>query len=140
MWITELVLTGLGLVCGLAVAAGTFALIAALGIIPRMAGKATVASRVIALENAVIGGGIFGAAIELFDGIPLGMGCWFTVIYGICAGVFAGCLSVALAEVLHVFPILFRRTKLKTGLNLMVFVFAVGKAAGAFYYFAVLFR
>ncbi|MCD8150401.1 MAG: stage V sporulation protein AB [Clostridiales bacterium] len=140
MWITELVLTGLGIICGIAVAAGTFALIAALGIIPRMAGKAAAASRVIALENAVIGGGIFGTVIELFDGIPLGLGCWFTVVYGVCAGIFAGCLSTALAEVLHVFPILFRRTKLKTGLNLLVLVFAVGKAAGAFYYFAVLFR
>ncbi|MCC8149882.1 MAG: stage V sporulation protein AB [Lachnospiraceae bacterium] len=140
MRITELVLTGLGLVCGFAVAAGTFALIAALGIIPRMAGKAAATSHVIALENAVIVGGIFGTVIELFDGIPLGRGCWFAVVYGVCSGIFAGCLSTALAEVLHVLPILFRRAKLKTGLNLLVLVFALGKAAGAFYYFAVLFR
>jgi len=140
MWIAGIVLAALGLICGFAVAAGTFALIASLGLIPRMAGKTSVAAHVIALENAVIFGGIFGAVIEICGEIPLRLGVWFAVVYGGCAGIFAGCLSVALAEVLHVCPILFRRVKLKTGLNLLVFLFAAGKAVGAFYYFAVLFR
>ena len=140
MWITEGILAAVGLISGFSVAAGTFALIASLGLIPRMAGKTSVAARIIALENAVIFGGIFGAVIQICDGIWLRVGAWLLVLYGICAGIFAGCLSVALAEVLHVFPILFRRAKLKMGLNLLVFVFAVGKAVGAFYYFAVLFR
>ncbi|MCD7921817.1 MAG: stage V sporulation protein AB [Clostridiales bacterium] len=139
MWTTDLFLVLLGLICGLSVAAGAFALIAGLGLIPRLAGKTSVASFVIPLENAVIYGGIFGAVIALFDQIPLRVGCWFTVVYGLSAGVFTGCLSVALAEVLNVFPIVFRRVKIKQGLNLMVFFFALGKAAGALYYFVVLF-
>ncbi|MCC8081674.1 MAG: stage V sporulation protein AB [Lachnospiraceae bacterium] len=139
MWTTDLFLVLLGLICGLAVAAGAFALIAGLGLIPRLAGKTSAAAYVIPLENAVIYGGIFGAVIALFDQIPLRIGSWFTLVYGLSAGVFTGCLSVALAEVLNVFPILFRRAKIKRGLNLMVFFFALGKMAGALYYFMILF-
>ncbi|MCC8028856.1 MAG: stage V sporulation protein AB [Lachnospiraceae bacterium] len=137
MWMTDLFLILIGLVCGLAVAAGAFALIAGLGLIPRLAGKTSVASCVIPLENAVIYGGLFGAVVALFGQIPLRIGSWFTVVYGLSAGVFTGCLEVALAEVLNVFPILFRRVKLKQGLNLIVFFFALGKTAGALYYFTM---
>ena len=129
----------LGLLCGIAIAAGVFALITGLGLIPRLAGKTSVASFSIALENAVILGGISGTVIALFEEIPLPLGNWFAVLYGGAAGIFTGCLSVALAEVLNVFPILFRRVRLKTGLRLLVFAFALGKTVGTFYYFAVLF-
>jgi len=139
MWTTDLFLILIGLICGFSVAAGTFALIAGLGLVPRLAGKTSVASYVIPLENAVIYGGVFGAVIALFEQIPLRIGCWFTLVYGLSAGVFTGCLAVALAEVLNVFPLLFRRAKIKRGLNLMVFFFVLGKTAGALYYFAVLF-
>ena len=139
MWITEIFMVLLGLLCGIAIAAGVFALIAGLGLIPRLAGKTSVASFCIALENAVILGGISGTVIALFEEIPLPLGNWFAVLYGGSAGIFAGCLSVALAEVLNVFPILFGRDRLKTGLRLLVFAFALGKTVGTFYYFAVLF-
>lgn len=135
MWTTELFLLVIGLISGMAAAAGAFALIAGLGLIPRLAGKTSVAAYVIPLENAVIYGGIAGAVIGLFQQIPLQVGAWFTVVYGLFAGMFTGCLSVALAEVLNVFPILFRRFGIRRGLNLMVFFFAVGKTAGALYYF-----
>lgn len=138
MWITDIVMVLLGLLCGIAIAAGVFALITGLGLIPRLAGKTSVASFSIALENAVILGGIFGTVIALFEEIPLPLGGWFAVLYGGASGIFTGCLSVALAEVLNVFPILFRRTKLKTGLYLLVFAFALGKTAGSLCYFAVL--
>lgn len=139
MWTTDLFLILIGLICGFSVAAGTFALIAGLGLVPRLAGKTSVASYVVPLENAVIYGGVFGAVIALFEQIPLRIGCWFTVLYGLSAGVFIGCLAVALAEVLNVFPLMFRRAGIKQGLNLMVFFFALGKTAGALYYFVVLF-
>lgn len=128
-----------GLLCGIAIAAGVFALIASLGLLPRLAGKTSVASYFIPLENAVIYGGIFGTVISIFEQIPLQLGCWFTVVYGVCAGIFIGCLATALAEVLNVFPILFRRVKLKYGLRLLVLSFALGKAIGAFYFFWALY-
>ena len=139
MWITDAVMVFLGLTAGIAVAAGAFALITGLGLIPRLAGKTSVASFSIALENAVILGGIFGTVLALFEEIPFPLGKGFAVLFGGASGIFVGCLSVALAEVLNVFPILFRRTRLKTGLYLLVFAFALGKTAGSFYYFAALF-
>lgn len=136
MWTADVLLVLLGLICGFAASAGVFALIASLGLVPRMAGKTSAAAYVPVLENAVIVGGIFGTVMALFYGkISLPLGKWFVLCYGIFAGVFAGCLSAALAEVLNVFPILFRRISLKRGLNLGIFFFAVGKTAGALYYF-----
>ena len=55
----QLLLGALGLLCGIGVAAGVFALVASLGMVPRMAGKTSVAAYVPALENALIAGGIF---------------------------------------------------------------------------------
>ena len=139
MWIDNLILIVIGLISGFAVSAGIFALIASLGVIPRFAGKTSSAAYSIQLENAVIVGGILGSVVSLFPGIPIPLGRWFTVVSGISAGIFTGCLSMALAEVLNVFPILYRRSKLKEGLSFLVFSFAVGKMAGGLYYFIVLF-
>lgn len=131
----NLILAFLGLIFGIAVAAGVFALIAGLGLVPRLAGKTSSAAYIVPLENALIAGGIFGTVISVFTEIPLSLGTWFLVLYGLFAGIFAGCLSVALAEVLNVFPILFRRVGLKEGLGLGILFFALGKMAGGFYFF-----
>ena len=52
----QLLFGALGLLCGIGVAAGVFALVASLGMVPRMAGKTSVAAYVPALENALIAG------------------------------------------------------------------------------------
>ena len=113
----QLLLGALGLLCGIGVAAGVFALVASLGMVPRMAGKTSVAAYVPALENALIAGGIFGCVLAVFPELPFPVGTWFLGVYGLASGVFSGCLSVALAEVLNVFPVLFRRMGIKTGLD-----------------------
>ena len=46
-----------------------------------------------------------------------------------------GCLAVALAEVLNVFPVLFRRANLKNGLGFLITAFAAGKTVGGLVYF-----
>ena len=140
MWMDNVILIVIGSISGFAVSAGVFAIIASLGLISRFAGKTSSASHAIALENAVIAGGICGAVIYLFPEIPIRLGSWLTVIYGASAGIFVGCLEMALAEVLNVFPILFRRSKLKEGLAVLIASFALGKMAGGLYYFMVLFR
>lgn len=139
MWMDNVILVGVGLICGFSVAAGVFALIASLGLLPRFAGKTSSAAYCIQLENAVIAGGICGTVLSIFPGIPLRLGIWFSVLSGVAAGMFTGCLSVALAEVLNVFPILFRRAKLKEGLGILILSFALGKMAGGLYYFIALY-
>ena len=139
MWMNNVILIVVGLAAGFAAAAGVFALIAGLGIVPRMAGKTSSAAYVPALENALIAGGIFGSVISVFPQIPLHFGMWFAIVFGVFAGTFTGCLSVALAEVLNVFPIMFRRINLKEGLSLGILFFALGKLVGGLYYFTVMY-
>ena len=131
----QIILGILGLLFGIGVAAGVFALVASLGMVPRMAGKTSVAAYVPALENALIFGGIFGCILAIFPQLPFQVGTWFLVLYGLACGVFLGCLSVALAEVLNVFPVLFRRANLKNGLGFLITTFAAGKTVGGLIYF-----
>ena len=65
MWGYQIVLGILGLLFGIGVAAGVFALVASLGMVPRIAGKTSVAAYVPALENALIFGGIFGCILAI---------------------------------------------------------------------------
>lgn len=57
------------------------------------------------------------------------------VLYAVSTGVFVGCIAVALAEILHTFPILFKRFNLNKGLKIVIFSMAIGKVAGCIYYF-----
>ena len=51
------------------------------------------------------------------------------------AGYFVGCMAVALAEIINAYPILYRRMKLKMGLEWMVATIAIGKMCGCLFYF-----
>lgn len=135
MWIKHIFLGLMGLVAGSAVAAGTFAFIAVIGVVPRMIGKSNRADKTIFFENMVVLGGIAGNIISVFLDIRLPLGTVLLCIYGLCAGIFVGCCAVALAEILNTFPILFRRLGLKEGLTWVMLFVALGKMCGSFYYF-----
>lgn len=135
MWIKEVMLGFLGLASGFAVSAGVFAFIISVGVIPRMIGKTKTASEVLLYENAVLLGGSLGNLVSLFSWqMPFGIS--FVILFGLSAGVFTGCLAVALAEILNSFPIMFRRVGIKEGLNWILFFMALGKTAGALYFYA----
>lgn len=135
MWINHLFLGFIGLVCGFSVASGSFAFAVKLGIIPQMAGKSKTAGRVVTYENATIAGGIAGNIISVFSDIQLPLGRIFLGTFGLCAGIFVGCLAVALAEIIDVYPIIYRRMKLKIGMEWVLGAAAFGKMAGALFYF-----
>ena len=140
MLISEILLGALGLVCGGATAAGVFALINSVGIVPRLAGKSSTAVHAIAYENAVAAGGAAGNILSVFFTLPVPAGTWLLGTAGIFAGIFVGCLAAALAEVLQVWPVIFRRSGLRRGLNAAMFCFAMGKLAGSLYFFLTLYR
>ena len=123
---------------GTAVSAGTFAFIIVIGIMPRILRKSKMTD-VLLLENIIIIGVIAGNILSLLNGnifvLPYGLSHVIMVIYGACTGMFVGCMSVALAEILHTFPVIFRRAKLKNGLSAVVYAMALGKMAGSLYYF-----
>ncbi|MBQ8639185.1 MAG: stage V sporulation protein AB [Lachnospiraceae bacterium] len=157
----------LGISCGAATAAGVFALISVIGIIPRMAGHTHTGSRIHAYEWAVILGGTAGNVWNLFgkdltdwwqraagrstagpmiaekiiaEKIAAAGGLWnlpvlLEVLIGLAIGAFVGCLAMALAEILQVFPILIRRVRLRVGIMYLAIALAAGKSVGALWYF-----
>lgn len=135
MYIKHIFLGFCGLAAGAAVSAGTFAFLIVIGVIPRMIGKCNRAAETLHFENAIICGGIFGTLMSVFPQISLPFGSLLLCAYGLSAGIFVGCIAVALAEILNTFPIMFRRMNLKQGLFWAMCAMAAGKCAGAFLYF-----
>ena len=135
MWIKHVFLAFIGLACGLSVACGSFAFAVKLGVIPQMAGKSKTAKHVMAYENATILGGIAGNIISVFLGIRFPAGHLFLALFGLSAGIFVGCMAVALAEIIDAYPIMHRRMKLKIGMEWMLATIAIGKMCGCLFYF-----
>lgn len=125
--------------CGVAISAGTFAFLLVIGVIPRMIKKTNLADRIFTIENMIILGVLTGAAISVIDWkarFPIvWLGHLLLALYGLSAGIFVGCISVALAEILNTFPILFRRMYINRGLQYVMAAMALGKMCGALYYF-----
>ena len=140
MLLKSVILIVLGLSSGFGVAAGTFAFFVVIRVLPRMIQKAKINHKIIFIENIVIRGTMFGTILSLFmwrkKWLYFLLGKTMLTIYGLSAGVFAGCISVALAEILDTFPIFFRRLKLKEYLaEGFIFVMALGKMIGSLFYF-----
>ncbi len=135
MLIKEIFLGLVGLAAGFAVSAGTFAFMIVIGVVPRMIGKCNRAAETLHFENAIILGGILGNLISVFLNIRLPLGPLFLCAYGLSAGIFVGCIAVALSEILNTFPIMFRRMGLKEGLSYVMIVMAFGKMLGSLYFF-----
>ncbi len=134
--IKEIMMIFLGFASGVLIAAGTFAFIAAIGIVPRMAQRTKTQSYVRWYEDAILLGGLFGTAVMYWD-IQIPMPVVLVVLYGLFCGIFVGVLTMALAEVLNVMPILMRRLRLSKGITWFVVSFALGKFIGALLYFCV---
>ncbi|MCM1245801.1 MAG: stage V sporulation protein AB [Roseburia sp.] len=129
MLIENIVLGFLGLSFGVTVSAGVFAFITMLDVIPRLAHRTGTAKHLYGFENAIILGGTLGNILILFvERFPVtyaGMS-----VFGLCAGVFVGCLSMALAESLRVIPVFVKRLRMRTGLPVVLIAFALGKLVG----------
>lgn len=125
-----------GLSSGCLVAAGTFAFIAAIGIVPRMAKRTQTQRFVRVYEDAIVLGGVWGTTAMFIDyrfpDVPFLIGA-----YALCTGIFVGVLAMALTEVLNVVPIMLRRARLTKGLPWLVLAFALGKMVGSLAYFLI---
>lgn len=119
------------------VAAGTFAFITMLGIVPRLAGRTGTAKYILFYENLIILGGAVGNFFSI-RGVEFSMANALfgsrvlLLAFGLFAGVFVGCLAMALAEVLQVIPVFAKRIKLQTGMPIIVIAIALGKMIGSF--------
>ncbi len=135
MWTKHLFLSAIGFTSGLAVASGTFALIVTLRVMPRIIGKSNTASNVLRYENMIVAGGIAGNIAAVFPDLRIPLGSPLLILYGLCSGIQVGCFVMALAEVMDVFPIMFRRMGLKIGMAWVITAMAAGKVTGGLWYF-----
>lgn len=128
-------LSFLGLCSGIAVAAGIFAFITMIGVVPRLAARTSTERHIITYERMIILGGTLGNLWSLFP-VPI-HGTWLLAcVYGLCAGIYVGCLAMALAEMLRLLPIFVNRLQLREGFPLLVVGLAFGKMIGTlFQYF-----
>ncbi|WMI81970.1 stage V sporulation protein AB [Anaerotignum sp. MB30-C6] len=134
--ITKALMIIIGYSTGMAIAAGVFAFIAAIGIVPRMAQRSQTTKYIRLYEDMILLGGLFGTTAMFVDyrlpQIPILAGGLALAI-----GVFVGVLAVALTEVLNVIPILMRRSRITKGLSWLLLSFALGKVLGSLVYFCV---
>ena len=152
-WIAALMAV-CGLCFGMLAAAGVFTVLSAVGLIPRFAGKTHSAKEIMLYESMVILGTISGSVLSLYPeycdlktliairfNIPMsvwdGITVVFLIIFGLFAGMFIGCLALAIAEMLDSIPIFTRRVGFRHGLGLAITSMAVGKLCGSLYYFVV---
>ena len=125
---------------GVGVAAGTFAFFLVIRVIPRLVQKAKLEHKVIYIETMVFRGVMFGTLLSIFSWKKKWLfdllGKTLLTFFGLSAGIFTGCIAVALAEILDTFPIFFRRLKLDSQYtNLLLFMMAIGKMVGSLFYF-----
>lgn len=132
MW-TQILLAVTGLSGGVAVAGGLFAFIVELGVVADFADRTHTGDRIFFYETCAALGGIVGNLLYVFRiGLP---GGWLLGVYGLLAGTFAGCWAMALAEILNVYPVFLRRTRVVRYLTAFIISIALGKGLGACLFF-----
>lgn len=156
MFLRQFLLAVIGASSGLIVSAGVFTVLISVGLIPRFAGKMHVARRIFVLEETVVLGTIAGGFASVFgdwctpgrfvrehalfgqeatEGVWRLIGTLFLIVYGIFAGIFVGCLALAIAEMLNTIPVFARRIGFRHGLGIAILAVAFGKLAGSLVYF-----
>lgn len=125
----QIILALIGLSAGTIVSGGLFSFIVSLGVISDLADRTHTGKSVLLYEDAVTLGGTIGNLVLLY-GLPIPGGKFILVLLGLLAGVFVGCEIMALAEVLNVFPIFIRRTKMIRYVPYVILAVAVGKGVG----------
>lgn len=156
MFLRQVFLAVVGASFGLMAAGGVFTVLISVGLIPRFAGKLHINKKVFLFEEAVIVGTLFGNYLSVFDryaqiGTMVRQAGIFGVntdkiwniitivlciLFGLFAGIFVGCLALAIAEMLDTIPIFARRMNFRRGLGVVILAVALGKAAGSLIYFA----
>ena len=156
MFLRQLLLFIIGVSSGLIVSAGVFTVLISVGLIPRFAGKMHVARKIFVLEEMVVCGTLVGGFFSIFGdwgmvgefvrehelfGKNATQGVWnligtiFLIVFGVFAGIFVGCLALAIAEMLDSIPIFARRISFRHGMGFAILGIAAGKLCGSLIYF-----
>ncbi len=131
---THLAIVVLGLIAGIVISGGIFAFIVVIGIVPRLIQRTKTAKYIWLYETMITLGGVLAGLTLLGDQL-LSSFLWVETVIGLSYGVFVGCLSVAVAEVFNVLPILCRRVKLAKDIPWLLLVLGAGKTLAVFAYY-----
>lgn len=126
----ELVMVVGGLSAGCVTSAALFALIVTIGVVSRLAQKTRTASLMKWYERCFMAGCIMANSFYIFRIQWNGDSIFLLGIFGLFMGIYVGCFISALAEVIQVFPVVFKCLNLKAGTKLFVLGMSVGKVAG----------
>ena len=118
---------------GLAVAFGTVAFIMALGIAPRIAAVSATRKRILWYEDCVMIGIFAGMLLEICD-TDIAVPTAALVFLGLFGGLFFGCWTIALGEILNLYSVLMRRLRIRAGLGMVIWALSLGKTAGILLY------
>lgn len=121
----------IGLAGGVTIAGAVFTFITKIGLVTRLASRTNTASHILLYEDCVTLGGTIGNLIIIWK-LPVPLGIAGITIFGFFAGMFTGCLAMALTEVLDTIPTFSKRVNLRMGMPFMVLCLALGKAIGSF--------
>lgn len=155
MFLRQFLLSVIGVSAGLIVSAGVFTVLISVGLIPRFAGKMHVAKKVFVLEEMVVLGTLTGSFFSVFgewgrigrfvrahalfgaatEGVWNITGTLIQIVLGLFAGIFVGCLALAIAEMLNTIPVFARRIGFRHGLGIAILAVALGKLLGSVIYF-----
>lgn len=124
----------IGMSAGVTVAGGLFAFIVELGVIEDFADRTHTAEYMMLYENCTALGGTLGTIFFVFD-VSIPYGKCIVPLFGLLAGIFVGCWSMALAEILNVFPIIMRRFKMIRYMSAFIWSMALGRVVGAMIFF-----
>lgn len=134
MWAAQILLALIGLSAGIVVAGGLFSFIIGLGVVSDFADRTHTGEHILLYEDSVALGGILGNIFFIYQ-ISIPHGSFLLPIFGLFAGIFVGCWSMALAEILNVFPIFIRRVKLLRCIPYIIAGMALGKGIGALIFY-----
>lgn len=131
MWVRQILLALVGLSAGTLVAGGLFGFIVSLGVVSDFADRTHTGHKILWYENAIMLGGALGNILYIYQ-IPVAFPGAVVLlgIFGLFSGIFTGCWAMALAEILNVFPIFIRRTKLVKCIPYIILGIALGKGVG----------
>ena len=134
MWAKEILLAVIGLSGGLVVAGGLFSFIIGLGVVSDFADRTHTGEHILLYEDSVALGGMLGNIFWVYQ-LSIPFGRWLVPVFGLLSGIFVGCWSMALAEILNVFPIFIRRVKLLRFIPCLILGIALGKTFGSILFF-----
>lgn len=118
---------------GIVVGGALAAFVSLLNIIPRLA-QATETEKFTVLYQYIYSIGGICFVIIYFSDIHFNIGKILTGSIGLFIGMYVGLFSSAIAEVLNVLPIIYKKFKIKDYVKWIIYAVLAGKVAGSLYF------